>query len=200
MIAWEMERVLLRLARQALEARVRGAVPPDVSRDLVPVAPYGVFVSIHCDGELRGCLGSLESETPLAGTVAGLAAAVADSDPRFRPLTHAELGVTEIEISVLMPAREVASCREIQIGRHGLIVQRSDRRGLLLPRVPLDHGWEVEAFVAAVCTKAGLPADAWQHGARVSVFEAHVFRENTRDQVPCDGRFGDDGPPEESTA
>jgi AmmeMemoRadiSam system protein A len=183
MIGWEVERLLLRLARQALEARVCGTAPPDVSEDIVRLVPYGVFVSIHRDGELRGCLGALESRTPLYVTVADLGAAVADSDPRFSPLTSTELEVTEIEISLLARPREITSTNDILIGRHGLIVQRDDRRGLFLPCVPVDHGWAADAYVARVCEKAGLPPDAWKHGARISVFEAHVFCESAHDQA-----------------
>jgi uncharacterized protein (TIGR00296 family) len=102
---------------------------------------------------------------------------VADSDPRFNPVSPAELGDIELEISVLTPEREIDAIEEIEIGRHGLIVEQRGRRGLMLPQVAVEHNWDRETFVAHTCLKAGLPADAWRHGARVLVFEAQVFAE-----------------------
>ena len=104
-----------------------------------------------------------------------LGAAVADSDPRFDPVRPAELAEIDLEISVLTPECEVDSIDQIQIGRHGLIVEQGARRGLLLPQVPLEQRWDLATFLAQTCLKAGLPRDAWQHGARLLVFEAEVF-------------------------
>jgi AmmeMemoRadiSam system protein A len=113
----------------------------------------------------------------LADVVVHLAAAVADSDPRFAPLDVIELSALDIEISVLTTARDIVSIAEIEVGRHGLIVERGYRRGLLLPQVATEHGWDAEQFVEHTCVKAGLARDAWRHGARISVFEAQVFGE-----------------------
>jgi AmmeMemoRadiSam system protein A len=170
---------LLRLARQALEARVQGAPPPRRESGGPLDQPFGAFVSIHRDGELRGCLGRLEVDRPLSHTVAELAAVVADSDPRFRPVSPDELPRIELEISVLTVEREVGSVEEIDVGRHGLIVERAGRRGLLLPQVAAEHGWDRETFLAHTCIKAGLAADAWRHGVRILVFEAQVFSERS---------------------
>ena len=82
-----------------------------------------------------------------------------------------------LEVSVLTPEREIRSIDEIELGRHGLIVEQRSRKGLLLPQVPTEHGWDRETFVSQTCLKAGLPADAWRHGARLLVFEAQVFGE-----------------------
>ena len=78
---------------------------------------------------------------------------------------------------MLTPEKEIASIDEIELGRHGLIVERGGRKGLLLPQVPGEHGWDLETFVAQTCVKAGLPADAWLYGVRLLVFEALVFGE-----------------------
>jgi AmmeMemoRadiSam system protein A len=171
---------LLKLARRALEARVRREVPPRAENGSGLDRRCGAFVSIHCRGELRGCLGRLETQAPLAETVLHLAASVADSDPRFQPVAASELDEIDIEISVLTPEREVRSITEIEIGRHGLIVEQGRRRGLLLPQVATEQGWDRETFVEHTCRKAMLASDAWLHGARFFVFEAQVFGEVTQ--------------------
>jgi AmmeMemoRadiSam system protein A len=169
---------LLALARRAIEARVRREPAPAPDRGGALESSRGAFVTIHCRGDLRGCLGRLDPDEPLAATVAHLAASVSDSDPRFEPIRPGELDDLDIEISVLTPEREVASIADIEVGRHGLIVEQGGRRGLLLPQVATEYGWDADAFVTHTCLKAGLPADAWRHGARILVFEAQVFGES----------------------
>ena len=171
---------LLGLARRALEARVRGGRPPEWEGGGALDEPLGVFVSLHARGKLRGCLGRLTADLPLAEAVVHLAAVVSDSDPRFAPVTSGELGDLLVEISVLLPEREVRSVEEIIVGRHGLMVEHDDRCGLLLPQVASERGWDRDTFVAQACEKAGLRRDAWQRGARVFVFEAEVFGETVR--------------------
>jgi AmmeMemoRadiSam system protein A len=172
------QETLVKLARHALEAHVRREAPPARARGGALDEPLGAFVSIHKDHELRGCLGRLDVDAPLAETVADLAAVVSDSDPRFEPVSPAELPDLDVEISVLTPEREIASIEEIEVGRHGLIVESGHRRGLLLPQVAAEHGWDVETFLAHTCLKAGLAEDAWR-GARILVFEAQVFSERS---------------------
>lgn len=172
----ERER-LLRLARRSLEARVRSEPEPDVERGGVMDDLFGAFVTIHLRGELRGCLGRIEGDVPLGEVVRHLAQAVSDSDPRFQPVAPHELPELEIEISVLTPEREVSAVSDIEVGRHGLIVERGHRRGLLLPQVAVEHGWTREAFLEHTCLKAGLPRTAWRQGARLFMFEAEIFGE-----------------------
>ena len=169
---------LLRLARQALEARVRRQPAPEVERGGGLEWPYGAFVTIHCGEDLRGCLGRLDPDRPLAETVIQLAGAVSDSDPRFNPVAAPELAHLVLEISVLTPAHPITSPDEIEVGRHGLIVEQGARRGLLLPQVAVEHQWDRDTFLEHVCRKAMLPPDAWKRGAAVSVFEAEVFGES----------------------
>jgi len=168
---------LLRFARRCLEARVRREPPPAIERGGGLDAPMGAFVSIHIAGELRGCLGRLEIDRPVSEHVAHLAAVVSDSDPRFTPLAAAELAATEIEISALTPEEEVRDVSEIEVGRHGLIVEQGHRRGLLLPQVATEHRWDRDTFLDHTCIKAGLRPDAWRTGARIFRFEAVVFSE-----------------------
>lgn len=169
---------LLTLARRALEARVARQPPPPSARGGVLDERHGAFVTIRRHGELRGCLGRIAPDAPLAETVVDLGASVSDSDPRFNPVAPAELDDIDIEISVLTSEREVHAIAEVEPGRHGVIVEQGYRRGLLLPQVATEQGWDAETFVSHTCRKAGLPADAWRNGARIFVFEAEVFGED----------------------
>jgi AmmeMemoRadiSam system protein A len=166
---------LLQLARRALAAKVLG-LPLVESDDYASVAS-GAFVSIHRRGELRGCLGRLEP-LPLAAMVRELARAVADSDPRFEAVAASELPEIDIEISVLTPQRRIDSPGEIEVGRHGVIVEQRGRRGLLLPQVAKVRGWDRLTFLEHACLKAGLPRDAWPR-VDIFVFEAEVFGERS---------------------
>ena len=178
MLTTEVRRQLLRVARQALEARVRRLRVPEPDATGANLPRHGAFVTIFYRDELRGCLGRVTPDLPLPGLIHHLAQEVADSDPRFDPVRPGELDEISIEVSVLTPEREIRSAAEIEIGRHGLIVERGPHRGLLLPQVAVEHAWDRETFVAHACLKAGLPADAWPHGARMFVFEAQIFGED----------------------
>ena len=179
MIDAALRRRLLQLARAALEARVRGDCLPHPPDDLV-VPMCGLFVTIHCGGDLRGCLGTLEVDGSLGEGLVRLAAEVSCEDPRFRPLSVDELAQVTIDLSLLTPPEVVADPRTIMVGRDGLIVERGRRRGLLLPQVATEHQWDAETFLAQTCLKANLPADAWRSGARVLRFEAEVFGDTER--------------------
>ena len=178
MIALEDRIRLLALARRAIEAHVRGASPPPVDLDLNIKA--GAFVTIFCRGQLRGCLGRLTPDLPLPALVVELAQTVADSDPRFDPVRPEELVDLTLEISMLTPEYEIGSVDEIEVGRHGLIITQGSRRGLLLPQVATEHGWDRDTFLNHTCLKAGLRPSAWREGACISVFEAIVFGERNR--------------------
>ena len=178
MISEADQKLLLALAREALEARVAGDGPPDVVCTGPLALQCGVFVSIHRGDDLRGCIGHLTVDSPIGRTIAHLGGAVADRDPRFPPVTPDELPRLHIEISLLTPERPIASIDEIDVGRHGLIVERGRARGLLLPQVAIEQAWDRETFLDHTCIKAGLPCDAWRAGARILVFEACVFSEH----------------------
>jgi AmmeMemoRadiSam system protein A len=177
MIGLDDQRVLLALARRALEARVRRQPAPATGSGGAVLMPSSAFVTIHNRGELRGCLGRLDARAPLGETIVELAASVADSDPRFDPVSLLELPDLYIEISVLTPEWRIHAIDEIEIGRHGIIVEQGARRGLLLPQVAVEQRWNCETFVSHACLKAALPRDAWQCGADLFVFEAQVFGE-----------------------
>lgn len=182
LIGADEQRRLLNLARRALEARVRGTTPPAVETD-ADDPRRGAFVSIFWRGELRGCLGRLTSNLPIRRIVFQLAQAVADSDPRFEKVVVSELNEIGFEISVLTREREVTSVDEIEVGRHGLIVEHGTSRGLLLPQVPIEQEWDRDTFLAHTCLKAGLDAGAWRRGARIFIFEAQVFGEREHERA-----------------
>ena len=139
-------------------------------------APGAAFVTIHVDGALRGCIGTLERRRSLWSVVGEMAAAAATRDPRFPPIEVTDLQAMTVEISVLSPDIVIHRPEEIEIGRHGLDVRRDGARGLLLPQVAVEHGFDREKFLAATCRKAGLPANAWHDDqTEIRVFEAEVF-------------------------
>jgi AmmeMemoRadiSam system protein A len=139
--------------------------------------PQGAFVSLHIVRKLRGCVGMVLPERPLDESVASCAAAAATEDPRFDALELSELARVVIEISALDPPFRVADPSRIQVGTHGLLVTQGRRRGLLLPQVANDQGWDFKTFLEETCLKAGLAADAWTKGAIVEAFSAQVFSE-----------------------
>lgn len=171
---------LLNLARQTIAARVGlpNAVPKRTS-DPVLLQPRGAFVTLRKQGMLRGCIGQVEPESPLWDTVSEMAIAAAFHDPRFPPLREAELSEVDIEISVLSPPSEVTDPQEIEIGRHGLIIEKGGFSGLLLPQVASSRAWDTLTFLRETCRKAGLMPDDWKSGATIWKFQAEVFGERS---------------------
>ena len=168
---------LLAIARGAIESHVLGRPRPAVPEPLLSAS--GVFVTIHVDGELRGCLGTLDPREPVARAVSRLAAEVTCMDTRFPPISEPEVARLDVELSVLSPRHHVSDPSAIEVGRDGLVVEQGHRRGLLLPQVAVEHGWDTRTFLAHACVKAGLPPDAWTAGASVYRFEADVFGETS---------------------
>jgi hypothetical protein len=172
-----IRRRLVQLARAAFEASVRKHKAPAVPGD-IDVDAFGVFVTVHHRGDLRGCLGSLDCRDRIVDSIARLAASVAHEDYRFRPIAIEELAYTALDLSVLTPPERVSDHSSIVIGRHGLIIEQGTYRGLLLPQVAPEHGWDRDTFLAQTCVKAGLPPTAWMRGASLFCFEAEVFGEH----------------------
>ncbi|MHB8764550.1 MAG: AmmeMemoRadiSam system protein A [Deferrisomatales bacterium] len=174
----DARRQLLAIAREAialgLEGRRHAPAPPD---DPALAKPSGAFVTLHRAGALRGCVGLLAADRPLYRTVAEMARSAAFGDSRFPAVDADEFDGVEIDISVLGPLRRIADPAEVEVGRHGLYVVRGAHRGVLLPQVATEQGWNRERFLDETCRKAGLPRDAWRTGAELYVFEAQVFAE-----------------------
>lgn len=138
--------------------------------------PCGGFVTLHKEGSLRGCIGYVEAIEPLRTTISDMADAAAFRDPRFPALEAEELPRIDVEISLLSPLFPIEA-DDVVVGTHGLIVSHQGRRGLLLPQVPVEQGWDRTTFLQHTCLKAGLPPDAWEKGASLEAFTAFVFGE-----------------------
>lgn len=170
-------KVLLEAAREAIAARLGGRQPQLPAPSGTLAVPRGAFVSLHrrSDGELRGCVGFMRAVDPLLDTVARMAAAAATEDGRFSPVRAGELDGLSVEISVLSPLEPIRP-EKVEVGRHGLLVGDGHRRGVLLPQVAVEQGWDRETFLARTCWKAGLPEDAWREpGVELLAFTAEVF-------------------------
>ena len=178
-LADDEKRELLRIARATLrEHAFSGRIPPGKPHRESLLAPAAVFVSLHHEDELRGCIGTFRPESSLAATVARMAVAAASEDPRFRSLGPDDLAGLDIAVSALGPPHPLADPRAVAIGREGLIVSRGFHRGTLLPKVAVEQGWGAEEFLKHTCLKAGLPPRAWEDpGVEVEVFEAEEFGE-----------------------
>ena len=176
--------LLLDLAHRAIDAALAGLALDTAAPTSHLGEKRGAFTTLHLDGKLRGCIGYVIPEHSLYRTIAETARAAAFNDPRFSPVTTDEAPLLRIEISVLSPVMPIRP-EDVVVGRHGLLIAKGIYRGLLLPQVPLEWGWDRETFLAQVCRKAGLPADAWTQDAELKAFTAEVFGEDdTASQHP----------------
>ncbi|HUM07118.1 MAG TPA: AmmeMemoRadiSam system protein A [Terriglobales bacterium] len=167
-------RTLLRIAHESILSAFADQEIPGVAPSSHLAEPRGVFTTLYLEGDLRGCVGYAAPVAPLFRAVAETARAAAFEDSRFYPVSEAEAPQLEISLSILsrlLPIRP----EEVEVGRHGLVVSLSCQRGLLLPQVPVEYGWDRETFLSQTCRKAGLPADAWGKGATLEAFTAEVF-------------------------
>ena len=173
------QQTLLAIARQAIIHGVQtGQEYIEPREEKVLNQRNGCFVTIKQNGELRGCIGNFQSELPLFKEVAQMAQASATKDPRFYPLKEKDLDNFTLEISVLSPLQKVEDIEEIEVGKHGIYIEKSFYRGVLLPQVALEHNWDRLTFLQQTCLKAGLPTEAWKaDDADIYVFSAQVFGE-----------------------
>lgn len=173
-------RALLDLARRAISGAIIENRNPDFPAYAISLTePAGAFVTLHRGGQLRGCVGQVESPDPLVETIARAAINAALHDPRFPAVGADEVGSLEIEISVLSPPAPIAP-DAILLGQHGLLIVNGENRGLLLPQVATERRWSSQWFLEETCAKAGLPRDAWRESStRVLAFTAEVFSDNS---------------------
>ncbi len=146
----------------------------------------GGFVTLRSDGRLRGCIGEIEPSRPLWEVVREQACNAALHDPRFPPVSAAEVPGLSIEVSALTPPRPVPSWTSIEAGRHGVFLRKGGRQAVFLPQVAREEGWDRATMLSHLALKAGLPADAWREGATFEVFEARIAREPQPGE-PADG-------------
>jgi len=144
-----------------------------------PAYKLGAFVTLHKNTKLRGCIGRMASDLPIAQTVEEMARAAAFEDPRFDALTEAELDSINIEISLLGPMQRITNPEALIVGRHGVYISYWGRSGVLLPQVAVEYGWDRYSFLEQVCYKAGLAPDTWKdRNAELYIFEGLVFGES----------------------
>ncbi len=170
--------LLLYIARESIASALEGRAPKLPSK-LPPklLEPYGAFVTLHKHGELRGCIGTFHADGPLYKIVFEMARSAAFNDPRFPPLRPEELEEIDIEISVLSPMWR-ASPEEVEVGVHGIYIVRGLNRGVLLPQVAVEFGWDRETFLDHTCLKAGLPPGCWRDPeTEIYLFTAEIFGE-----------------------
>ena len=171
---------LLAIARKSIESWVHsGTIYIEPREEKTLNQRNGCFVTIKQNGALRGCIGNFQSELPLFREVAEIAAASASKDPRFYPMKAEDLANFHLEISVLSPLQKIEDVAEIEVGRHGIYLEKGFYRGVLLPQVATEHGWDRETFLKQTCLKAGLPTDAWEaEDAEIYIFSAEIFGED----------------------
>lgn len=167
---------LLSLAVNSIREYVTNGKTPEF-KNINPkfVTDGAVFVTIKNNGSLRGCIGHIQPVMPLYQSVIKNAVAACSSDRRFPPLTKDELKDIEVEVSILSPLVKVKNTEDIMIGRHGLVIRKGMRRGILLPQVATEFGWDRETFLEQLCAKAGLSRGAWKD-AELYIFTAEIIK------------------------
>ena len=170
--------VLLQIAREAIEVQLKIRESLDPFREDFLHQPGSAFVTLTINEDLRGCIGTTDAREPLGEAIKHCAISAAFRDPRFPPLTKEEYPSIHLEISVLSPFRKVDHPEEVIAGTHGVMITRGYYRGLLLPQVATEYGWDRDTFLSYTCRKAGLPPGAWKDPATtIEVFTAEVFSE-----------------------
>lgn len=176
------KKILLRVARDTLEVWIKDRkrpAPPDAQGNLK--VQTGAFVTLHKNGQLRGCIGNMIGQAPLIETIRNMAIAASTEDPRFPPVKKEELSDIDIEISVLSPMKRINDVSEIEVGKHGILLGRGWNQGVLLPQVATEQGWDRTAFLQHTCLKAGLSPDDWKDPETIiEIFSAQVFGEKQR--------------------
>lgn len=181
-------RLAVKLARRRIETYLEGE-----EMDLPPLPEafrekMGVFVTLNTYPEknLRGCIGYPEPHLPLIDALLDSAISAATRDPRFIPVRREEMNSIVVEVTLLTPPQEIHYTNpeelpgRIKIGRDGLIAQEGPFRGLLLPQVPVEWGWDAETFLDQTCVKAGIPPGDWRKGrVRFFSFQGEIFAEES---------------------
>jgi uncharacterized protein len=173
------KKALLELARASIARQLKQDRPmPELPDTPALKSGGGAFVTLHKGGKLRGCIGCFTGEGALTDTVEKMARSAAFEDPRFPPLKASELDEVDLEISVLTPMTRIKDPETVEVGRHGLYMIRGMNRGVLLPQVAVEQGWDKHTFLEHTCYKAGLDGQCWQDpSTEIYVFSADVFGE-----------------------
>jgi len=178
----EQKDVLLKIAEDTVEAKVKGEKLPDFDvRDERLDWKEGAFVTLKIRGELRGCIGQIiPSAKSLWQVVRSVAVSASTEDPRFPPVSKDELERLEYEVSVLSAPERVDDWQKIELGKHGVIIKQGYQSGVFLPQVATETGWDKETFLSELCAqKAGLHPECYKDKAvEIQIFTAQVFGEN----------------------
>ncbi len=176
------QQLSLKLARAVVETYVRDQ--RTLRPEEIGIEPggnllnnYGVFVTLKREGMLRGCIGNIWPHQRLIDGLIGRAVDAAANDRRFAPVKPEELEHLEVEVSVLTKPRAVPGYRDIEIGKHGIVLAKEGQSAVFLPQVAPEQGWNLEQTLTHLARKARLPSDAWRKHATFEVFEAQVFKE-----------------------
>lgn len=176
----EQQEFLLGLARKAIHQYLEEGKTLKVKteEDEKLKEKRGAFVTLKANDQLRGCIGYPLPYKPLNETIIEVAISAATQDFRFQPLSLDELEETQIEISVLSLPKPVKKIKEIEVGKHGIIISKGLSKGLLLPQVPVEWNWDLGTYLSHGCLKAGLDEDEWKKGdCSIEIFSAQVFLE-----------------------
>jgi len=178
-LSTDEKKYLLELSRNVIDLKTKGK---DLKREdyfsSTLKEQRGVFVTLNKSHQLRGCIGYVEGIKPLQIAVEEMSLSAAFDDPRFPPVEKEEVKEIEIEVSVLSPLETITDPNQIEIGKHGIIIEQGLMRGLLLPQVATEYEWDVDTFLEQTCQKAGLPKDAWQDKSTIiQIFSAEIFSE-----------------------
>ncbi|PID57480.1 MAG: AMMECR1 domain-containing protein [Ignavibacteriae bacterium] len=144
----------------------------------------GVFVTLTINNKLRGCIGYITSDRKLIETIKDASYHAAFNDNRFTPVSKEESQKLKFEISILSEPFDLNSYEEIEIGKHGLILDENYTRALLLPQVPIEHNMNKDQYLSALCEKGGIHKDYWKEKQlKLKAFTATVFSEKEKDNV-----------------
>jgi AmmeMemoRadiSam system protein B/AmmeMemoRadiSam system protein A len=182
----EQQKILLKIARETVESYVKNGKISDFSSGESRLATderlnqkQGAFVTLNKNGQLRGCVGQIvPSNEPLWRVVRDMAVAACSQDSRFSPVDRSELKDLEYEVSVLSAPAPIDNWKNIELGKHGVIVKRGWSSGVFLPQVATETGWSLEEFLGQLCwQKAGLEPDCYKNkDTQILVFEAQVIK------------------------
>lgn len=181
-LSLEEKKILLETALVSIKSVFTGEkIPkPDYGKHPVFNSHAGAFVTLTKTGSLRGCIGYIISDRPLFETICDAAIQASQNDPRFPSVRQSEIKDLSIEISVLSEPFPLNNYNEIEIGKHGLILEEEGRRGLLLPQVPIEHHMNREQYLDAICQKSGFSPGYWRtKQLKLSAFTATVFSEDS---------------------
>jgi AmmeMemoRadiSam system protein A len=175
----EQKKTLIDIAKKTITSAVNKKNIPDfIISDPALSIKCGAFVTIHKNGNLRGCIGNIVGTVALYKTVIKMAVEASLHDPRFGPVMPGELGDIDIEISVLSPFEKISDINVIEVGVHGLFIKNGYYQGLLLPQVATEYNWDRKEFLEHTCQKAGLPGDCYKgKSCEIFIFSATVFGE-----------------------